>query len=55
MPTNYRYGRQPVRQYVETVGNTLTQRFPKTIQAVTAAGFALKVVVFVLVYSINYL
>ena len=47
------YGRQVVRQYVETVGSLLTQRFPKTIQAVTAAGFELKVILFVLASSIN--
>ena len=47
------YWRQSVRQYVETVGSTLTQRFPKTIQVVTAAGFEFKVVLFVLAYSID--
>lgn len=47
------YWRQSVRQYIETVGSTLTQRFPKTIHAVTAAGFELKVVLFVLAHSID--
>ena len=47
------YWRQRVRQYIETVGSTLTQRLPKTVQAVIATGFELKVVLFVLAYSIN--
>lgn len=47
------YWRQYVRKYVETVGSLLTQRFPKTIQAVTATGFELKMVLFVLAYSID--
>lgn len=47
------YWRQHVRQYVETVGSLLTDRFPKTIRAVSAAGFELKIVLFVLAYSID--
>lgn len=47
------YGRQSVRQYSETVGSTRTHRFPQTIHALPAAGFKLKVVVFVLAYSID--
>ncbi len=47
------YWRQHIRHSIETVGSTLTQRFPKTIQAVTAAGFELKIVLFVLAYSID--
>jgi hypothetical protein len=31
----------------------ITQRFPKSIHAVTAAGFELKVVLFVLAFSID--
>jgi len=45
------YWRQQVRQYIETVGSLLTNRFPKTIRAVSAAGFELKIVLFVLAYS----
>lgn len=47
------YWRQQVRQQIETVGSLLTDRFPKTIRAVSAVGFELKVVLFVLAYSIN--
>lgn len=47
------YWRQCVRQYIETVGSLLTDRFPKTIRAVTATGFELKIVLFVLAYSID--
>jgi hypothetical protein len=37
----------------ETVGSLLERMLPKTIHTVTAAGFALKVFLFVLTYSIN--
>lgn len=47
------YWRQHVRQGIETVGSLLTDRFPKTIRAVSAAGFELKIVLFVLAYSID--
>jgi len=47
------YWRQQVRQYIETVGSVLTDRFPKTIHAVSAAGFEHKIVLFVLVSSID--
>jgi hypothetical protein len=47
------YWRQQVRQHIETVGSLLTDRFPKTIRAVSAAGFELKIVLFVLAYSID--
>jgi len=47
------YWRQSVRHYVETVGSLLMDRFPKTIRAVTATGFELKIVLFVLAYSID--
>ncbi len=47
------YWRQHVRQSIETVGSLLTDRFPKTIRAVSAAGFELKIVLFVLAYSID--
>ncbi len=47
------YWRQQVRQQIETVGSRLTDRFPKTIRAVSAAGFELKIVLFVLAYSID--
>lgn len=47
------YWRQQVRQQIETVGSVLTDRFPNTIRAVTATGFELKIVLFVLAYSID--
>ncbi len=47
------YVRSLARKYIETVGSCITRRFPKTIHAVTAAGFELKVVLFLLAYSID--
>ena len=41
------------RKMIETVGSLLEQLFPKSIHAVTARGFELKVVLFVLAYSIT--
>jgi hypothetical protein len=47
------YLRSLARQYIETVGSSITRRFPKTIHAVTPAGFELKLVRFLLAYSID--
>jgi hypothetical protein len=47
------YLRSIARKYIETVGSCITRRFPKTIHAVTAAGFELKVILFLLAYSID--
>jgi hypothetical protein len=41
------------RKRIETVGSLLERMLPKTIHAVTAQGFELKVFLFVLAYSIN--
>lgn len=41
------------RKMIETVGSLLEQLLPKSIHAVTARGFELKVVLFVLAYSIT--
>jgi hypothetical protein len=41
------------RNMIETVGSLLESIMPKTIHAVTAAGFELKVFLCVLAYSIN--
>jgi hypothetical protein len=41
------------RKLIETVGSLLERMLPKTIHAVTTAGFELKVFLFVLSYSIN--
>lgn len=42
------------RKMVETAGSLLTRPFPKSIHAVTAQGFELKVFIFVLAYSIHF-
>jgi hypothetical protein len=47
------YLRHTFRKIVETTGNEITRRFPKSIHAVTQEGFELKVVLFVLALSIN--
>lgn len=43
------------RKQVETSGSLIAQLLPKTIHAVTAAGFELKVVLFVLALSTSFL
>ena len=47
------YLRELYRKYIETAGSMITHRFPKTIHAVTAAGFELKIVLFLLAYSVD--
>lgn len=42
------------RKVVETAGSLIQRRLPKTIHAVTAAGFEMKVVLFVLGLSLHY-
>lgn len=42
------------RKVVETAGSLIERLLPKSIQAVTARGFELKVVLFVLAYSITH-
>ncbi len=44
---------KPVRQYIETVFGGLTGLFSKKIHAVTPRGFELKIVWFVLAFSIQ--
>lgn len=44
---------KPVRQRIETAFSQVTNFFPKHIHAVTAQGFVLKVVCFLLAYSIQ--
>ncbi len=53
MPPWETYLRELQRKYIETSGSLLLQRFPKSIHAVTATGFELKVVLFLLAYSID--
>ncbi len=43
------------RQKIETAGSLIDRRLPKSIHAVTAAGFELKIVLFVLSFSLSYL
>jgi hypothetical protein len=47
------YVQHDYRKRIETVGSLLERMLPKTIHAVTAQGFELKVFLFVLAYSIN--
>ena len=42
---------KPIRQHIETAFSQITNLFPKHIHAVTANGFVLKVVCFLLAYS----
>ncbi len=44
---------KPIRQYIETVFSRLTNFFPKKIHAITARGFELKIVCFLLAFSIQ--
>jgi hypothetical protein len=41
------------RKRIETAGSLIERILPKTIHAVTARGFELKVFLFVLAYSVN--
>lgn len=43
------------RRRIETTFSCMTQLFPKSIHAVTAAGFELKLASFILAYSMNFL
>jgi hypothetical protein len=42
---------KPTRQRIETAFSQVTKLFPKHIHAVTANGFVLKVICFLLAYS----
>lgn len=44
---------KPIRQRVETAFSQVTLRFPKSINAVTAQGFLLKLICFLLAYSFH--
>jgi len=50
-----RYWQSIRRKTVETTGSLLEQLLPKHIHAVTAAGFELKVALFVLALSFTFL
>lgn len=47
------YLRELARKYIETTNSLITRRFPKSIHAVTSAGFELKIVLFLLAQSID--
>jgi hypothetical protein len=53
LPPYIAYVQHYYRKMIETVGSLLERMLPKTIHAVTAAGFELKVFLFVLAYSMN--
>jgi hypothetical protein len=52
-PPDIAYVQHDYRKRIETVGSLMERMLPKTIHAVTAAGFELKVFLFVLAYSLN--
>jgi hypothetical protein len=53
LPPYIAYVQHDYRKRIETVGSLLERMLPKTIHAVTAQGFELKVFLFVLAYSLN--
>ena len=53
LPPSIAYVHHDYRKRMETAGSLIERMLPKTIHAVTAAGFALKVCLFVLAYSLN--
>ena len=53
LPPDIAYVQQDYRKRIETVGRLMESMLPKTIHAVTAAGFELNVFLFVLAYSLN--
>lgn len=50
-PETIRYLQKKRRKRIETVFSQITHFMPRTIQAVTARGFALKVILFILAFS----
>ena len=53
MPAWEEFLGKPIRQYIETVFGRLTSLFAKKIHAVTPRGFELKIVCFLLAFSIQ--
>jgi hypothetical protein len=53
LPPYIAYVQHYYRKRIETVGSLIERMLPKTIHAVTAQGFQLKVFLFVLAYSLN--
>ena len=54
-PLYIRFLQYCFRKRIETSGSLIEQTLPKSIHAVTAAGFGLKVVLFVLALSSSFL
>ena len=55
VPAYMTYLQHSIRKIVETTGSLIERLLPKSIHAVTARGFELKVALFVLATSINFL
>lgn len=55
VPAYMTYFQARIRKIVETTGSLIERLLPKSIHAVTATGFELKVALFVLACSINFL
>lgn len=55
LPPYFQYLQASVRKMVETTGSLIERLLPKSIHAVTARGFEIKVALFVLACSINFL
>jgi len=55
VPPYVTYLQHSIRKIVETTGSLIERLLPKSIHAVTARGFELKVALFVLACSINFL
>jgi hypothetical protein len=53
LPPYIAYVQHYYRKRIETVGSLIERMLPKTIHAVTAEGFELKVFLFALAYSFN--
>ncbi len=53
LPPYVGYLQEHCRKFIETVGSLIGKMLPKSIHAVTAKGFELKVYLFVLAYAIN--
>ena len=55
VPAYMTYFQASIRKIIETTGSLIERLLPKSIHAVTAKGFELKVALFVLACSINFL
>ena len=53
VPSYVQYLQNAKRKVIETTGSLISQMLPKSIHAVTAKGFELKVMLFVLALSVN--